>query len=103
MTGQVDRHWRCDCGGGHFLTLTWWPDDLKRGIEAEGYLNIEGDLRAGWRDRLAQAWRVIRSGHSATRVGLILDAAKAREVAGALAGFSDAAGPPRDHGPVPAP
>jgi hypothetical protein len=104
MTLPSDHHWRCDCGGGHFLTITWDPDEKPRADACiEGYLSVEGDNHTPWRDRIAQAWRVIASGHSATRVGVILDAAKAREIAAVLVDFSDDASALGDYGPVPVP
>lgn len=97
MTLPADHHWRCDCGGGHFLTIVWDPDE-KRSMMAdiEGYLSIEGDNDTLWRHRIAQAWRVLTSGCSPTRVGVILDATKAREIAATLSDFADdaAAAPP---------
>ncbi len=97
MTLPADHHWRCDCGGGHFLTIVWDPDETPR-IDAhvEGYLSVEGDNHTPWRDRIKQAWRVLASGHSATRVGVIIDAAKAREIAVVLSDFADDAVPPSE-------
>jgi len=90
VTLPRDHHWRCDCGGGHFLTIVWDPDEKRSMMaEVEGYLSIEGDNHTPWRDRIAQAWRVLMNGHSATRVGLILDGAKAREIATVLSDFAD--------------
>ena len=88
---RKDHDWRCECGGGHFLSVAWWPEDLDRGLEIEGYLAVEGDFRDSWRHRLRWAWKLLRSGHSATYVGLVLDAAKAREIAGVLEEFARAA------------
>lgn len=92
MTLPRDRHWRCDCGGGHFLTIVWDPDEKRPTADVEGYLSVEGDNNTPWRDRIAQAWQVLTSGCSPTRVGVILDAAKAREIAVVLSDFADDAG-----------
>jgi len=90
MSGKADHYWRCGCGGGHFLSVTWWPGDASRtDIEFEGYLEVEGDFRSGWRHRIAMTWRMLRSGHAETRVGLILSQAKAREIAAVLTEFAD--------------
>jgi len=43
---------------------------------------------------------VLTCSHSATRVGVILDAAKAREIAAVLADYADDASALGDHGPV---
>jgi hypothetical protein len=93
MSGKADHYWRCGCGGGHFLSVTWWPGDASRtDIEFEGYLEVEGDFRSGWRHRIAMTWRMLRSGHAETRVGLILSQAKAREIAAVLTEFAACAG-----------
>jgi hypothetical protein len=89
MTALPNDHvWRCDCGDGHFLTLWWWPDDPHdRALTVEGYLGVEGDNSMRLRDRLVRAWRLIRNGHSASGVGLILDEATAADVNRALAEY----------------
>jgi hypothetical protein len=88
-TEKADHHWRCDCGGGHFLSITWFPEDPRDNTaDVDGYLEIEGDFRQTLRHRIRTAWDVLRSGHADTRVGLVLDAAKAREIAAVLAEFA---------------
>ncbi len=82
-----DCHWRCDCGGGHFLTLRWDPGDARAGAELEGYLDVEGDSRTPVRDRIAEAWRLLRHGCAQTRVGVILDRGKAGSVIAALQAY----------------
>jgi len=82
-----DYHWRCACHGGHFLTLTWDASDPTAYAEIEGYLSVEGDNHTPWRDRIAEAWRLLRHGCATTRVGVILDEAKALEVADALTDY----------------
>lgn len=84
--------WRCECGGGHFLSVTWQSaGQYEDFAEFEGYLQVEGDSSTSWRDRVAQSWRLLTSGCAATRVGVVLTAASAREVAAVLTDF--AAGP----------
>lgn len=103
--GKHDRLWRCQCGGGHFLSVSWDAGDEHEDGTAEvhGQIAIEGDFWPVFRARIAAAWRVLRYGHSTHGVAVELDPATAREIAAVLAGFSDAADPLRDHGPVPPP
>jgi len=75
-----DYHWRCECHGAHFLTLSWETGDALSAAELEGYLSLEGDFHASWRDRISQAWRLLRDGCAATRVGVVLDQATALEL-----------------------
>lgn len=77
--------WRCDCGGGHFLTFWWEPNDADATFE--GNLGIEGDNNTTLRDRVVQAWRHIRNGCSATRVGVIVDRQTATEIRDAMNEF----------------
>lgn len=79
-----DYHWRCDCGAGHFLTLTWDSDDLREPVEAAGYLAVEGQFWTTLRGRVRQALRVLRTGCSDTRVGVLLSNEKAGEIIAAL-------------------
>ena len=86
------RAWRCDCGGGHFLTFWWEPAD--QNFEPvgtfEGNLGIEGDNNTTLRDRIVQAWRHVRNGCSATRVGVIVDKETATEIRDAMNEFLEA-------------
>jgi hypothetical protein len=52
---------------------------------------LEGDWRARLRQRLAGAWQVLVRGEPHCWAEVVLDEAKAREIAGALTEFADAA------------
>ena len=103
-TTKHEFTWRCDCLGPHFLGLTYWPDTPQAGLEIEGYLEVEGAFSDTWRNRIAMAWNALFKGHAHSRVGLVLDAPKAREVAAALTDFANlAAAPSRARFPDPPP
>lgn len=99
---EFDGAWRCNCGAGHFLTIACWDmaRDGSGAVEFEALLQLEGDFRTSWRDRIRQAWEVLRGGCSDTRVGIVLDARVAGEIAAVLVDISDKFDPPGDHGPV---
>jgi hypothetical protein len=81
--------WRCDCGSGHFLAITIWPsEEDSSALDLEGYLDVEGDFWTTWRNRFAMAWNIIIKGHAHSRVGLVFDPPKAREVASVLAAYA---------------
>src|SRR5258708_37189058 len=85
----AEHFWRCDCGDGHFLAVTIWPsEDDPNAVDVEGYLNVEGNFWTTWRNRFAMAWNVIAKGHAHSRVGLVFDPPKAREVAAVLAAYA---------------
>jgi hypothetical protein len=87
--GRVDRAWRCSCGDGHFLSVTYWKDDPRLGFEAEGYLSLEGGFGATFRIRMKHIWQLLRNkGHAETWVGVSLDAKEAREIAAVLSDYA---------------
>lgn len=89
---KADRSWRCDCGGGHFISVTWWPEDERDDTATvDGYLAVEGDFWRTLRHRLRMAFGVIRSGHADTRVGVVLTPDRAREIAAALTEYAESA------------
>jgi hypothetical protein len=92
MAEEIERIWRCGCHGGHFVSLSWDPDDLRGpALSAEGYLALEGDWRARLRQRISGAWRLLVRGEPHSWATVLLDEAKAREIAGALTEFADSA------------
>jgi len=84
-----EHFWRCDCGSGHFLAITVWPsEDNPLALDLEGYLDVEGDFWTTWRNRFAMAWNVITKGHAHSRVGIVFDPPKAREIGIVLMSFA---------------
>lgn len=85
-----DHYWRCDCGAGHFLSVTWWPDDDQDDTaDVEGYLNVEGDFASTLWHRLRMSWDLLRTGHADSRVGLVLTPRTARQIARTLTEFAE--------------
>jgi hypothetical protein len=87
--GHIDRAWRCSCGDGHFLSVTYWKDDPRWGFDVSGYLSLEGNFGTRGRQRLKHIWQLLRDkGHVETWVGVCLDAKEAREIAGVLLDYA---------------
>jgi len=56
---DIDRQWRCSCGGSHFLSIRY----LDYGRDSSGYLSLESAYRpVGFWDRLKTAWQVLMHG-----------------------------------------
>jgi hypothetical protein len=87
---RVDRAWRCECGGDHFLSLVWWPSDVSQ-ADFRGYFHLGGDFGSRLKDRVKLAVKLLRRGHADTYVGVVLTPAQAREVISELQRFVDAA------------
>jgi hypothetical protein len=86
---QVDMAWRCSCGDGHFLSVMYWKNDPRMGLDVEGYLSLEGNFRSTVRRRVKHIWQLLTSrGHIGTWVGVCLDAKDAREIAGVLLDYA---------------
>jgi len=86
---QRDLIYPCDCGGDHFLRITWWPvpdsDGYRdHGFEVDGYLHVGGDFFPSLKNRFRTAWNVIRRGHADTYVGVCLTPDNAREMMATL-------------------
>ena len=89
---MADRSWRCDCGGGHFISVTWWPEDERDDTAmVDGYLVLEGDFRTTLLHRLRMAAGLIVSGHADSRAGVVLTPGIARQIAAALTEYADSA------------
>lgn len=61
-----EKIWRCDCGGDHFLSVSLWKWEYKKG-SYDGYIEIADDSVPipgnGWwslKERLKGAWYVLR-------------------------------------------
>lgn len=96
MAGH-DHIWRCSCGGGHFLTFQWVDDPPPGGgdIQVAGWWYAEGDFRTTWWDRVRMACRVLISGHTSSRVEVLVDGPKAYEISEAMRRMADLALDPR--------
>ena len=53
------RSWRCTCGGGHFVTISWIDDECY--FTVEDYL-AEGMEPSLW-TRMKAAWDIVRNRH----------------------------------------
>jgi len=77
VTGfDSDRIWRCDCGNGHFLSITSFDETDRDGkvIPALRYFAIDGHLQAPSRRHwLRQLWRMLRHSRCESWVGVVLD------------------------------
>jgi len=72
MDFDSDRIWRCDCGNGHFLSITSF-DETDRD-EALRYFSVDGHFQApNRRARLRQLWRMLRHGRCESWVGVVLN------------------------------
>lgn len=87
-TGKVDHIWRCRCGAGHFLSLTWWRGD------PSGFLEIEGRFEATLWRRVRQAARMLFTGHAGSNVGLVFGPDTAADIVQAIAEYAVANAPP---------
>lgn len=91
----VQHIWRCGCHSSHFVSLTWWLDDVAQypGVpiaEINGYLALEGNFRASLKQRVRDAYRMLITGrvHSSTEV--VVDVETADEIISALSDFRNA-------------
>lgn len=73
----MDKIWRCDCGGQHFLSIT--------STDCEAYITLEGNFDApSLRRRLKAFWKFLRHGHYDTWMEILLTSKVAREIANEL-------------------
>lgn len=86
--GRVDKAWRCDCGDGHFLSVTYWKADPRLGFDVSGQITLEGAFGARMKQRAKLIWQLLRNtGHMETWVGVALTAENAREISGVLGDY----------------
>lgn len=73
MQPDEEKIWRCDCGWGHFLSITSVADDH--------WIMVEGSFRAtSLRDKLRATYEIFRRGHYDTWLGLTLTPETARKI-----------------------
>lgn len=90
IDGERDTMFPCDCHDDHFLRINWWPGDIDRGLEVEGWLSLGGGFWPTLGRRLRIVWRALTKFHYHTYVGVVLEAGKARAIAAELVAFADA-------------
>jgi len=72
-----DKIWRCDCGDGHFVSITSfdekrWPNGHID--EPLRYFGIDGHFCApNRRYRIKQLWKMLRQGKCESWIGVVLD------------------------------
>jgi hypothetical protein len=85
--GRTAKHWQCNCGSAHFLTIAAYGD-------GDAYLDVHGSYRASGRKgllhRVVACWQMLTSGHANTWVELGLTTQSAREIADTLSQWADA-------------
>jgi hypothetical protein len=84
---RTQHIYRCDCHTHHYLTFSWYPEDQRdRTLNLEAYVEVGGDFRSTWKEKIKVAWRVLR-GLDSCYAEVILDEFSSVDLRNALNDF----------------